>query len=167
MPSRIRRIFCSLSPRTTALCEITDTPLPAELELDGQSHLPLLFGPPGQELRRVKPLQWHHYNTNVHASPNPNAVMRLGDHVICGFYDRDSQLKRASWNDRHFEQIKTGRLTRFELYKLSADPAQRHNIAERDPERFAALKKRLQTAHRAMQVQALGWNGTRPIQDLP
>lgn len=142
------------------ICEITETPVPKDLELDGQSHLPLLLGTP---FTRKKPLQWHHYNTNFIHSPNPNAVMRLGDYVICGFYDPKTQLNRSSWKESHLTKVQNGRLIRFQLFNIVTDPSQQSDLAQKDPQRFKTLKAQLILAHQTMQSQAMGWQGTSPI----
>ena len=142
------------------ICEITGTPIPAELALDGQSHCSLLRG---GSMKREKPLQWHHYNTNIFTSPNPNAVMRVGDFVICGFYDPKTQFSRASWKESHFERVKSGRLVRFALFNLVDDPAQENDLAEQSPEQFNTLRAQLIEAHQTMQSEAMGWKGTQTI----
>ncbi|MGB0992819.1 MAG: sulfatase family protein [Akkermansiaceae bacterium] len=146
------------------ICEITNTPLPNNLELDGQSHLPLLLNQP---FSRTKPLQWHHYNTNFINSPNPNAVMRVGDYIICGFYHPKTQLKRSSWKEHHLKLIKNGKLVRFQLFNITQDPAQKADLSKQELKRFQKLKSALIAAHQKMQREAIGWQGTEPIKKLP
>lgn len=145
------------------ICEITGTPLPENLELDGQSHLPLLLG---KQMQRRKPLQWHHYNTNSFHSPNPNAVMRIGDFIICGFYDPKTQPKLASWKEAHLNLVKNGNLIHFQLFNIKTDPAQQHDLSEKEPVRYIRMKSQLITAHSDMQIQSMGWEGTKPIKRL-
>jgi arylsulfatase A len=137
------------------ICDMSGTALPA-VELDGQSHLPLLLG---DKMVRSKPLQWHHYNTNCVNRPNPNAVMRVGDYVICGFYDPRTQFTRASWRESHLRQVKTGKLVRFALYNLMMDPGQEQDLSDSQPKRLAVLREQLQRSHKEMQSQAMGWRG--------
>ncbi len=145
------------------ICEITNTPVPKTLELDGQSHLPLLLGEP---FHRIKPLQWHHYNTNFMTTPNPNAVMRIDDHVICGFYAPETQLKRSSWNEAHLSKVQNGKLLRFQLYNIVTDPAQKTDLSKTQPGLFKKLKIQLNSAHQQMQSEAMGWRGSLPIKEL-
>jgi len=142
------------------ICEISGTKLPAALVLDGQSHLPLLLG---KKMVRKKPLQWHHYNTNFKNSPNPNAVMRIGDYVICGFYDPSTQLNRSSWKEAHLQKIKNGKLIRFALYNIIKDPEQKTDLSRQEKKRFKKMKSQLQDAHKEMIKQAAGWDGTNPV----
>jgi arylsulfatase A len=141
------------------IAEAADVPLPTGLELDGQSHYPLMLG---KKMNRIKPLQWHHYNTNTHHKPNPNAVMRVGDYLICGFYAPETQPSRASWNPKHIKQVREGKLVRFELYNLTNDPQQKSDRSKNEPERFQGLKERLIKSHKDVQSQAVGWKGVIP-----
>ena len=144
------------------ICEMANVKIPKDLVLDGQSHLSLLLG---QSMKRKKPLQWHHYNTNVKNSPNPNAVMRLENYVICGFYEQKSEtrLKRASWRPSHYKRIKNGKLVRFALYNVVKDPNQQSDLAKKEKTRFDKMRKQLIALHTAMQEQAVGWKGATPI----
>ena len=142
------------------ICDITKVNLPAKRELDGQSLVPLLQG---KEMVRKKPLQWHHYNTNPKNSPNPNAVLRRGNYVICGFYDPKTQLKVASWKVAHIEKIKEGTIVRYALYDLSKDPQQKNDISEQEPNIFNELKTQLHAAHEVYKKEAVGWKGVTPI----
>lgn len=144
------------------ICDITDTSVPDDLILDGQSHLPLLLG---KSIKRRKPLQWHHYNTTANNSPNPNAVMRRDNYVICGFYEQtpETRLKRASWNPSHLKRIKNGSLVRFALFDVLKDPKQQQDLAQQESKRFEEMRVQLIAAHAEMQEQAIGWNGAAPI----
>ncbi|NWK54137.1 sulfatase-like hydrolase/transferase [Verrucomicrobiaceae bacterium N1E253] len=142
------------------ICEVTGTALPGSLELDGQSFYSLLQG---KKMLRKKPLQWHHYNTNAKNRPNPNAVLRRGDYVICGFYDPETQLRAASWKVKHIEKIKNGKLVKFALYDITKDPQQTKDIATSEPQLFKAMLKELVESHQQYQKEAVGWNGVTPV----
>ena len=142
------------------VCEITNTAAPDNVEIDGQSFLPLLLD---KSFTRRKPLQWHHYNTSQKKSPNPNSVMRVGDHIICGFYSPESQLARASWKEPHIVKIKQGKIVRYALYNIRKDPQQKTDISEQNPKLFKSLKAKLDAAHETYKNQAVGWDGVNPI----
>lgn len=146
------------------ICEVSGAGIPQGLELDGQSHYPLMLG---QSMDRKKPLQWHHYNTNSHNRPNPNAVMRSGDWVICGFYAPETQLRRASWNPSHLDKVQNGKLVRFELYNIVDDPSQQKDLSGKHPAEFKKWVSRLKQAHQQMQSEAIGWDGVKTIKKLP
>lgn len=143
-----------------SVCEMTETKLPAKIELDGQSFYSMLQG---KEMARKKPLQWHHYNTNAKNSPNPNSVMRVGQYVICGFYDPETQPKRGSWNPAHIKNIKQGKIVRFALYDITNDPQQKHDISKKEKAVFKQLKTRLEEEHQQYQKEAVGWKGVHPV----
>lgn len=144
------------------IAEVSNVSVPKNLDLDGQSHYPLMLG---KKMDRKKPLQWHHYNTNTHHKPNPNAVMRVGDYLICGFYAPETQPKRASWLPKHIKQVRKGKLARFELYNLIEDPKQQTSLATKQPERFQELKAKLILSHQDLQQQAVGWDGVKPVRN--
>ena len=93
--------------------------------------------------------------------------MRIDDHVICGFYAPETQQKRASWNEKHLSLVQTGKLIRFQLFNLKADPTQKSDLSKKDPDRFQKMKAQLIKAHTQMQSRAMGWEGTRPIKQWP
>lgn len=138
------------------VCAMTGTPAPDNL--DGVSFLPLLQGKP---IIRKKPLQWHHYNSTLMRSPNPNASLRLGDYLICGFYDAGNKFK-GRWIPKHMAFIRETPLKRFELYNLAKDRRQQFNLAEKEPERFVRMRDELIASHRTQQGKALSWDRGRP-----
>lgn len=142
------------------ICEIAGVKIPKSLELDGQSFYPLLQG---KQMKRQKPLQWHHYNTNAKNKPNPNAVLRRGDYVICGFYVPKTQLKTASWKEAHIKKIKNGLLVRFALYDITKDPQQKMDLSQSQPAQFKSLVTELKQAHMNYQNEAVGWKGVSPV----
>ena len=89
--------------------------------------------------------------------------MRIGDYVICGFYDLETQFSRASWKESHLKQVQTGKLTRFALYNLKKDPQQLNDLSQKEESHFNQLKSQLQDAHLEMQKQAIGWLGDQPV----
>ena len=95
-------------------------------------------------------------------SPNPNASLRQGDYLICGFYDTDTKFK-GRWIPKHMGFIRETPLKRFELYNLANDRRQQHNLAENELERFVRMRDELVAAHQVQQETALGWESARPI----
>ncbi|BDS08562.1 arylsulfatase [Oceaniferula spumae] len=142
------------------ICDITRAARPAGRELDGQSLYPLLQG---KAMTRKTPLQWHHYNTNVKNSPNPNAVMRVGNYVICGFYTPESQPQRASWKEAHITNIKQGKIVRYALYDIIKDPQQKNDVSQKNLKVFNQLKAQLHDAHEVYKRESVGWKGATPL----
>ncbi len=92
--------------------------LPAGVELDGRSLLPLVEG--GVDSLAREALFWHypHYHGS---SWRPGAAIRQGDWKLLEFYDSP----------------------RIELYNLREDLGERENLADAHPERAEALRERL------------------------
>lgn len=136
-------------------CELAEAKAPKGLKLDGESFSPLVAG---RDWKRRNGLQWHHYNATLLESPNPNAVMREGDFLICGFYDARPK-GTGRWVPGHMEFIRTATLRRFAFYDLSKDPEQLRDLAAEMPEQFEAMKGRLLKSHLSLQESALDWEG--------
>lgn len=136
-------------------CDLADVKVPDGLQLDGESFAPLVGG---KDWNRKQPLQWHHYNATLLDSPNPNAVMRDGDLLICGFYDARPK-GTGRWVAGHMDFIRNAQLKRFTLYDLSKDLTQERDLADVLPEKFEAMKKRLIESHLSIQGAARDWEG--------
>jgi arylsulfatase A-like enzyme len=91
-------------------------PLRPRQHVDGVSLVPVLKG----GVQPERPLFWHypHYSNQGGA---PGGAVRLGN------------LKLIEW----FEDV------RVELFDLSADPGERHNLAAAMPDKAAALRRQL------------------------
>ena len=96
------------------ICEIVGIPLPGDRVIDGASMLPLFAN---KAISRLEPLYWR----NHLASASSRIALRVGDYKIIGSDDR----------------------SKFELYNIAADWQETRNLAEAEPERFAALKAQL------------------------
>jgi hypothetical protein len=55
--------------------------------------------------------------------------------------------------------IKNTKLVKFELYNIKNDPGQLHNLAIVEPERFAAMKKKMIQMHQNMIMEGVVWKG--------
>jgi arylsulfatase A-like enzyme len=100
------------------LLELTGAGLKAEEHLDGVSLVPLLHGQSIPE----RPLIWHypHYGNQ---GGEPSGVIRLGDWKLIHYYEDG----------------------REELYNLSTDQEEKHNVAGKYPERVSQLSDKLFT----------------------
>jgi arylsulfatase A-like enzyme len=96
--------------------EMAGLPLRPRQHVDGVSLVPVLKG----GVQPERPLFWHypHYSNQGGA---PGGAVRLGN------------LKLIEW----FEDV------RVELFDLSADPGERHNLAAAMPDKAAALRRQL------------------------
>lgn len=99
------------------LLELAGLPLRPDLHRDGISLVPALLGRPPSTDRE---LVWHY--PHYHGSGwTPGAAIRIGDWKLIEFYEED----------------------RAELYRLSDDPGERRDLAATEPERLAAMRRRL------------------------
>ncbi|MDW8131557.1 MAG: sulfatase-like hydrolase/transferase [Bryobacterales bacterium] len=132
------------------LCAAAGIPSPAGL--DGTSILPALEGKP---LDRHKPLYWHYYN----ALSRPKAALRSGNWKILGIPDR--ALPRSAGGPfqpaEDMRYIKETRLVAFELYDLSADMAERNDLAAREAGLRRRLAEELVAFYREVQERCPVW----------
>jgi arylsulfatase A len=100
------------------LCALSGAPLPNDRTLDGTSWLPLFEGKP---LNRTKPLYWQ-YDKSISA---PKVAVRKGDWKLLAATNAD------------------GRPADFELYDLSADVAEKTDLAPSNLGKLDELKSDL------------------------
>ena len=113
-----------------SLCEMAGVEVPADRPIDGASFLSIFSG---RKLKRKVPLYWRYDR----ALSKPFTVaMRQGDWKIIA--DND--------------------LTRFELYNLRKDIAEKHNLAASQPRRLAAMKKTLAKLHTEIDSEGPKWD---------
>lgn len=120
-PPKIDSVACSTDLFPTVL-EVVGLPLQPELHADGSSLLGQLQGQAASD----RDLFWHypHYHGSLW---RPGAAMRSGNYKLIEFYETDSA----------------------ELYDLSIDIGETHNLAKSQPERFREMRDALrQWQHR-------------------
>jgi len=147
-----------------SLCRLAGASLPDGLadHLDGTDVTALLDPNEPQPITRRVPLQWYHYNANLNSQQEdgdefrPNAVLRDGDYVICGFYDHRPGYP-GRWSPEHMDYLRTRELVRFALYDVVKDPGQTNDLAVQMTQVFLRLSAALQQAHGAYQAEAVGW----------
>jgi len=119
------------------ICELAGIPLPTSKVLDGTSLVPFLSGKP---IQRKKPLFWHYYG----GTDNRQVALREGDWKLVAWWDQPQKMSTGtSLSPGVVPLIKKSRLAGFELYHISEDVSEQHNLAEQEPER---LKKMAQQA---------------------
>lgn len=136
------------------LCELSGAKLPTDRVLDGGSFVPVLAGKP---IERKKPLYWHYY----HALGEPKAALRRGDWMILGHRISPEGKLGRNVNPLSMKVIRTARLGAFELYHLRDDPAQKHDLAKKRPEKVKMLSRLLTERHREVQQEGRVWSFSR------
>ena len=111
------------------LCAMAGVRVPTERPIDGASILPIFKG---KKIRRKVPLYWRYDR----ALSRPFTVaMREGDWKI----------------------LADNKMTKFELYNLRTDMAERHNLAGSEPKRLKAMKRTLVKLHAQIDVEGPKW----------
>ena len=111
------------------LCAIAGVEVPKDRPIDGTNFLPIFEG---KKISRKTPLYWRYDK----ATSKPYTVaMRQGDWKILA--------------DNH--------ITKFELYNLRQDVAEKQNLAEREPKRLEAMKKVLAKLHAEIDIEGPKW----------
>ena len=151
------------------LCAKLDVSLPESVALDGENLEAALFA--SKKRQRSAPLFFFRY---FH---DPVTMIRDGDHVLLGFekpmpfqenYDpveqanlkpRPDEPQWSAWDfsEKHQRYLEQCVPLHFELYDLSQDIAQRHDIAAAHPETVETLKRETLRLRQQMIDEAGSW----------
>ena len=115
------------------MARIAGIDLPADRAVDGASFLPIFQGKP---IRRHRPLYWQYDRALGWAK----MAMRQGDWKILA----DAELKT------------------FELYDIKRDISEKHNLAEKNPDRLKALAGTLRKIHAEVKAEGPRWPQRKP-----
>jgi len=138
----------------STLCGMAKIELPEDLKQDGVDFSPLLYGKKME--KRKTALQWHSYNSKLFDKTSPQAVLRRGDFIVVGSYEKYDQLK-GRYSNKHKDYIKTNKLYHFALYNIKEDVRQERDISKQFPELFTELKNELIGSHEELQKEAYIW----------
>ncbi len=112
-----------------SFCALAGAELPAGLQLDGTSFLPVLEG---HAIQR-KPLVWCYYN----ALNEAQVAMRDGRWKVLARLEMVPRLQNVT--TRSIDQLREATLTDVEIYDMATDHGESTNLARRNPE-LAAKK---------------------------
>jgi arylsulfatase A len=132
------------------LCELAGTEPPTDRVLDGASFLPVLSG---GKVERDHPLYWQ-FNR---ARSDVKVVMRDGDWKILARLDTEPPKPSGGIVENEMHLLKTSELTDFRLYNLKEDIAETSDLAEKNPQEFARLKKELERLYLEVRTEAPIW----------
>ncbi|MBT5902266.1 MAG: sulfatase-like hydrolase/transferase [Opitutaceae bacterium] len=142
--------FPDLLPTVAAF---TGAEIPADLELDGIDLKPLLTK--GTVPDRDAPLMWYFYRSS------PEAAMRYGDYnLIARSSDNQRRTHPIVAEDMPF--VKSVRPEFFELYNLTTDPGQRHDLAVAMPVKLREMKAKFWPLFEASRAEGPDWEGLPP-----
>jgi arylsulfatase A len=122
-------IGSDLFPTVLGLCGVKP---PADRVIDGADVLPALTGK-AKAVDRTVPLYWR----LDMAPPKEDLTVAMRD---------------GDW-----KLLASPNLKRFELYNLAADRAEKTNLAQKEPERLAAMKAKLEKLHAEIENEGPDW----------
>jgi arylsulfatase A len=132
------------------LCEITGISAPQDRAIDGASFLPIFEGKP---IERKTPLYWQ-FNF---AASKPKVAMRIGDWKILATLTEPESKPTADITDEMEQGIKRAELDTFELYNLREDVGETTDLAEKEPDRLAAMAARLRKLYHEVRDESPTW----------
>ncbi|GAA4432372.1 sulfatase family protein [Bremerella cremea] len=143
IPAGIIDIF----PTICGLLAITP---PEGRHLDGSDLAPLLVRGHG-EFTRHQPLFWHLQRSR------PIVAMRDGNYSLVA--ERDYEMSSDNmFQEAWIPRIKAGTYKNFQLYDLSVDPQQKHNLASEKPQLVAQLKSKMLEINDSVMADGPDWS---------
>lgn len=128
-------------------CDLAGTEPPRYLELDGANFLPALENKP---IDRNKPLVWAYYNAiNEH-----RVAMRDGQWKVLARLDLP---KIQNLHTGNFESVLSAKLKDFEIYDLSKDIGETHNLAGKNKKLTAELTQKMELNYKALLNSYPAW----------
>lgn len=132
-------------------CRAASVELPHNRKFDGVDWRPLFRH---KTLQRRSPMFWFFYRTH------PAWALRSGKWMLTA-YASERVPPGHSIRPSHMEYIKTIEFSRFELYDISADPAQTKNVAAKQPQVFERLRRQLVDTHQQVIEKSPVWHWTK------
>lgn len=129
-------------------CDLTGTPLPPDLALDGTNFLPVFENEAPQ---RNKPLLWIFYN----ALNERRVAMRDGDWKVLARLNIDQQKRVTKENEA---LVKAAKLSDFQIFKITDDVGESEDLSASMPDKLAELKQRLETHYKELLSDSHVWN---------
>lgn len=155
-PGQVSDVPVSSVDMLPTVCELVGLPLPEGKVLDGTSIAGLLDGKPVQ---RSKPLFWHYYG----GTNNRQVALRDGEWKIVAWWDQTEEMPTGgSLKPGIVPLLKQSKLEGFELYHISEDIGEQHNLAEREPEKLRELTEKTRKMYQEVIAEGPYWFDDRP-----
>lgn len=129
-------------------CEIAGVRMPVNRKIDGTNILPIIKG---GKIIRDNPLFWYFYKIA------PQAALREGDWIMVARLGVEIPKSEHAFLCSHMKYLKEKPLVNFELYNIKNDIGQQHNLADDEPERFNAMKKKMEELHEEVIAEGYTW----------
>jgi arylsulfatase A len=133
------------------ICELAGVRIPDGVRFDGTSVAPLLDGKP---IQRSSPMFWHYYRS----LSEPKAALRDGDWMVVGQWGGPATPIGNNVNPDSMRAIKSSKLTKFELYNLRDDIAEKSDLTEREPDRLRELAGKLTRMYTEVVAEGTTWD---------
>ena len=132
------------------ICGLLNLEMPKERAIDGSDLSALLMG--NQDgFKRHQPLFWHLQKSR------PIVAIRDGDFSLVA--DPDYELSKSNmFQESWIPVIKSGGYRNFQLFDLSRDPGQTHNLSSQNPELFRKLKTKLLKINQSIMADGTDWH---------
>jgi arylsulfatase A len=140
-PNQVSRIPVGAIDFFPTICAVAQIDLPTDRVYDGTNLLPLFRN---ENLNRSKPLFWYYIN----ALGEPRVSMRDGDWKLVATLRGNPRPQRgpgAAHSAEWLAGIKAASLDRFELYNLADDHREQTDLATKEPQRLAEMKRKMQS----------------------
>jgi len=128
-------------------CSLANTHPPRSLELDG---VDMQAAFKGKTVKREKPLVWAFYN----AINEQRVAMRDGKWKVLAKLDLP---KFQNLHDGNVDEVKSARLSAFELYDMSRDSGEANDLARSSPEMLAELSEKLERSYKELLDDSYVW----------
>ncbi len=154
-PSQISKGVVSHEPVSAldflpTFAHLAGSPVPKELKLDGANFLPVLKG---ESIPRKSPLFWCYFNSiNEH-----RVAMREGSWKLLAKVNGGKLPKMQNIHDKNIETIRNGKLTDFELYRVTEDIGEKKNVINAHPKEAAMLKQKLESIYQDLAKSSHYW----------
>lgn len=133
------------------LCDLAGVELPRSKPLDGTSFVPLLKG---EQIVREKPLFWHYFG----GMGNRQVALRDGDWKIVARWDGPMNMPSGgSLRPGVVPKLKASKLDQFELYNIAEDIGEKHDLANKHPERLQTLSQKAQDFYAEVIAEGPYW----------
>ncbi|MFL2938308.1 MAG: sulfatase [Opitutales bacterium] len=132
------------------ICGLLNLEMPKDRAIDGSDLSDLLMG--NQDgFKRHQPLFWHLQKSR------PIVAIRDGDFSLVA--DPDYELSKSNmFQESWIPVIKSGGYRNFQLFDLSRDPGQTHNLSSQNPELFRKLKTKLLKINQSIMADGTDWH---------
>ena len=132
------------------ICKFTDSEIPKDRKIDGTSLAELLTGKT-ETLTRETPLYWFFYRLN------PALAIREGKWSLIADTNDSERPKTHGLIEEDLPFIKNSKPTRFYLYNLETDLAQKTDVSQKYPEVMERLKAKAIKLHAEVVEEGPVW----------